>query len=337
MKRGAGSWIVALSALNVAAWGSEGLGLFDGGPPVVLERAAADVPHSGVADVGLRASQRAPNDRTAATGPAPQAANPARRADPATAPADFHAWIADLADDDVRNNASHAFAQLTKCDDRIVPLLHAALDSPDRQQRHLAADLLRARDAEPTQRLFELTLEALRVAGEWAEERRSTIGAHNGGHAASYLLRHLPAVTERLVSNLGSDDPGERFLSAYVLGGGRVARGVQRTCEVLIGHLEHNALHGDARMSADALHALGPLARPYLLFAEPHADEQAHELLLLLQYDDMHDSSSPAQRRERNALHEAAAKHYDPLDPAAPEVIMEHNPPARWGIPQQGC
>lgn len=331
-------WIVVLLALNVCAWGSELLLGDGGGPAVVLAReddAAEAVP---LADPGLRAPTS--GDRALVLELAAFADRRAAiesRVEHRAVPSSYFVWIAQLADDDVHGNATWALAQLAECDDRIVPLLEAALESPDRQQRQLAGGALRDRGVEPTEKLLEVTLEALRTDHDRNGGHRTSHRAQNSGHAALYLLQHVSAATDRLIANLSSEDPQQRFLSAYVLGRGRVLREVQRTSEVLVRHLHDNSVNGDACLGADALHALGRPARPYIVFAEGDADDQALDLLLLLQYDDAHRSDSAAGRLLRRERNPEAWHHYDPEMPQQPELLVPHNTPGCWETRDSGC
>lgn len=323
--------IFALFALNVCAWGSELL-LVDGGHPAVVLAREAD------GDVSLEPADS--GDRTFEldlAGLADRSAATERNAEDLPALESIHRWIAHLVDDDLRGNATWALANLTQCDDRVIPLLEAALASPDRQQRQLAASALRERGVAPTDQLLEVTLEALRVDHDRNGGHRTSHRAQNSGHAALYLLQHVPAATDGLLEKLSSEDPQERFLSAYVLGRGRVMRDVQRTCEVLVGQLHDNQVRGDAALAADALHALGAPARPYLLFAEKDADEQAKGLLLLLQYDDAHRSDSAAGRRARFEQNPEAWRHYDAELPSRPELLVPTNTSHCWGTRESGC
>ncbi|MCA8978647.1 MAG: hypothetical protein KDC14_01380, partial [Planctomycetes bacterium] len=272
--RGGSKWlIVALLALNVAAWGYELLGPEGGGRPVVLAREVGTQDADSGLNPGFLAPRRTCDDLTLELAGAPAGRDTdARESAVRQAPAQYWVWVLDLAADHERYNASRAFDALTRCDDRVVPLLQEALESPDRQQRQLAGSLLRIRGSEATAALLDVTLEALRIDHEWHGGHRTCQHAQNSGHAASFLVRHASKVADRLIENLDSKDPQEGFLSAYVLGRGGVAQSVDRTCAVLVEHLGDNHVRGDAQMGADALHALGALAVPYLVYAETRAD-----------------------------------------------------------------
>lgn len=109
------------------------------------------------------------------------------------------------------------------------------------------------------------------------------------------------------------------------------------SCEILIEHLADNGLRGDAALSADALLRLGPVAYPYLVHGEFEADEQAHGLLRLIQFDNRRALDSRAARQERRELHRWASEVYDPENPADPGLLMGHNPPSCWARDQSGC
>jgi hypothetical protein len=337
--------IVVLLALNVVAWGSELLGLGDSGIPEVLAREDALIGPLRPVDVGLRAPVQAPSQGALRVPTRLELdftelrslEERNRVAQELSGQLDYRELVAALRDDEIPGNASKALRILSRCDNRILPLLEGALDSDDHQQRQLAAIVLRDRVDEPSARLLEVSLEALRIDDLPQDRWRITKGAENAGHATNYLLPRLPAVADRLIANLSSEDRQERFLSAYLLARGRDARAAPRVCEILIEHLRDNQLFGDAALSADALYQYGMVARPYLIHAELHADEQAHGLLRLLQYDRSRALDSDAARRERRKQHRWATEHYDPVIPADPGRIMGHNPPQRWERDQGGC
>jgi len=245
---------------------------------------------------------------------------------------DIAPLVADLADDDVRWNALSALRLLSAFGDDAVPELELALDSPDWQQRQLAAVALRRiEDYLPSSRMLEVTVEGLRHDGmPWGRADASTgtgnTMIYNANRGTRYLLDHGRRAESALIEGLRGDDHQQQFLCAYILGcTGRTAA-LEDAAPILIEHLRDNDIRGDAIMAAIALFQFGDDVLPYIAFALRNADEQQQRLTWLIMLDL---DRPPQNRRElerRKDLHDITDRHFDPL--------IQHNPKdidLRWG------
>lgn len=221
-------------------------------------------------------------------------------------------WIADLASDDVRLNATLAFLRLWHRPP--VELLEEALNSPDYQQRQMAAGLLRSAEAyQPSVRLLEVTVEALRddvhprdrVRGTWTPPV-------NASDAVPFLVKHAEVAKEYLLAALDSDDPQQRFLCAYILGMNGIKDELPTVASILIPHLRDNDIFQDACMACSALYRLGEDVRPYLLEAIPNADGQQEKTIQLILADLEGPPTSSEGRAERRRLQDISISVYDP-------------------------
>ena len=235
-------------------------------------------------------------------------------------------WIADLASDEVRWNATRAFDRLRSRPP--VRLLEKALDSPDYQQRQIAAGLLRRIEEydnpddrllwypveyDPPDRLLEVTVEGLQddlyprdpVLGTWT----SPVNASGG---VPFLVKHAEAAERYLIAGLDSRDHQQRFLCAYILGINGIKDQLPAVASILIPHLRDNDIRQDACMACSALYHLGEEVRPYLLDAIPDADTQQEETIHLILADLEHPPSTSEELAKRRRIQSISRSVYDP-------------------------
>ncbi|MEZ5964745.1 MAG: hypothetical protein R3F56_12935 [Planctomycetota bacterium] len=204
----------------------------------------------------------------------------ARRPPPART---VQAWVEDLRDDDIAGNAGIAMRRLREAGTAAVAALESALVSRDRQQRHLAAEVLRGLDVAPSAGLCAVSVEAL--AREMNDALTSTILAPTAVSATRYLASHAQAARDALRFGLGASDDQQRFLCAFLLACGGEPGDVQRVTRELVVHLADNHIRGDAVMAAHGLFRMGAGVRPLLQAWMPHVDEQARSILRLVDED----------------------------------------------------
>ncbi len=209
------------------------------------------------------------------------------------------AAIAALAHDDVPRNAMKAVHELAAAGDKALPALQAALESHDQQQRHLAAFVLRRVDAEPTQKLCGLSVEALgdpEIEGYWR-----TLIHRPALSAAHWLQQHARSkvVTPHLLVAARSSQPQRRFLAAALLAFAGVQQDLPNTCAVLLAQLPDNHQNGDALLAAHALYRLGPASLPQIRLAYRGADDQARSLLQLIEENLDDDVNGRALRQDQ--------------------------------------
>lgn len=325
--------IAALVLLNVLAWGSKWYlpnARFEA--TEVIESPEADRSRPDAGDL-----QVSPTARSASTIlhlPREEAAQRTALAVPDESVAPTSDWIAaqieDLRDDPVRGNAMRAMHRLSRSDASVVAPLTAALDSDDHQQRHLAAILLQRRDVDPSDRLLEVSLEALRMDDLPLGADHYTPSGDNEGFGTMFLSKHFDRVRMQLQRGLNSTDRQESFLCAYLLTKHRDFASLAESTRILTQHLNDNSLRGDARLSADALYTLGESARPYLRFAEPTADDQGRNLLRLIEYDIVNQPSTDADYNRRAHQNRDAYLICEPRYPRQPMGPLHMNRSNEW-------
>lgn len=220
----------------------------------------------------------------------------------------FAPAIRALANDHIRGNAVQALRDLH--DPAAVPLLREALAAPDRQQRQLAALVLRNLADRPCARLAEVSVEALR--GDVARELASTLAGSVSVHAARWLYRHRDGSAAVLRSALCVGDESQRFLAAFLLGAAGETADVGVVVRELVGHLGDNQTDGDALMAAHALFHLGPSVAPLLHYWRPGLDAQGQQLIDLVLLDLRDPPRSRAQLVARSALQGVTGVYHDP-------------------------
>jgi len=244
-----------------------------------------------------------------ATAPLPAAGDPAAPQEPPTLAA-VARWVEELRDDDVPGNAGAAMARLCQDPDAATPVLRRALASPDRQQRHLAAALLRRLDAEPSADLCAVSVEAL--AREVSDELCRTLAMPGATDATRYLARHAAAAHAALRFGLGASDPQQRFLCAYLLAAGGDSLDLDRVSRELIEHLADNEIDGDALMASHGLYRLGARVRPILQSWLPHVDDQARSLLDLIDLDLRSPPRDQVELAARRLMQNVTTVYHDP-------------------------
>jgi len=218
--------------------------------------------------------------------------------------AQVRSLVADLRDDDVAWNATNASHQLWEMRSEAAPWLREALHSQDRQQRQLAAEILRAVRQVPSETLLRACVEALEhdsaiVLRESEDnqmlQERLDLGidaathrraqgiplGNAGGSVVWFLADHerIRLAAPLLAGQLDSVDPQASFLSAYLLAhiGGGAWRSV--IVPMMVASLADNEICGDALLAVQALARLGVDALPELRIHVLRIDGQAEMLL----------------------------------------------------------
>lgn len=269
---------------------------------------AAGSGRNGGASEGLELLR---TDASAPSQPAEEfAADPAAEDRPPPTLQQVDAWVLALCDDGIPRNALEALWQLDFAGRTAVAPLEAALGSWDAQQRHLAAVALRRIGADPTPRLVEVSVEALR--GEWNRPWIGTLLAAPAAGAVRWLAQHPAAAQAALRRALGSDDPQQRFLAAFLLatGGSGVDQGY--VVRELVEHLADNEIEGDAVMACHGLYRLGPPVLPALRSWRPHVDEQARQLIDLVELNLLQPPATEQDFVHRQSMHRATNVYRDP-------------------------
>lgn len=230
-------------------------------------------------------------------------------------------WIRDLADDDVAGNALTAIDALLDTGADAQPALNEALWSYDRQQRQLAAWILRQRDAPPSARLIDVTVEGLQDDGlpYDGSSGRLCPWVKNAKDGLLYLLAHADASRPAVVIALGAADQQQRVLCAYLAGRFGCAEYARQICAELLPHLRDNEIGGDALFAAHGLIGLGGAALSQIVDARNAATGQERELLELLVLDLYHPPTTRRELLERRGRHSVTTLYHDPLieyDPA---------------------
>ncbi len=214
---------------------------------------------------------------------------------------DAEELVLQLRDDRIRWNAESAHCELAQrlqaqaalgCRGPAARAVLAALDSPDRQQRDMAAALA-----------MDFLSEARRSGGIWpwplAQVRRvQRVAVHHLGGAQVWwpgypvlraweFLSMDPATAEPdLVATLDGDPDSEAtFMAAVILGQAGFSAYTDRIAPILLPHLRDNLDRSDALLALPALYQLGPAVLPFLEAALPRADEQQRKCIELLELD----------------------------------------------------
>lgn len=246
---------------------------------------------------------------------APQDVDPSRKS--------IAAWVTDLADDDIRFNAIEAFAALSRLGERAAPALEQALYSNDHQQRQHAASLLRRiEDRAPSDRLIEVSIEALRDdAVDW-----------NGHPAAWFLSDHFAQAKPRLLLALDSPDAQQRFFAMLVLVRQSPPVAIDRTSAMLIPHLADNDISDDACLATRLLFGLGKPVIPYLTPYLSSADRQQRDLVELILRELEGPPKTPAEDAYRKSLNRITEHfHYPTRNGGYREIDFLTRPRWRFG------
>lgn len=250
-------------------------------------------------------------DASAPSQPAEEfAADPAAADRPEPTVQQVEAWVLALCDDGIPRNALAALWELDIAGRAAVAPLQAALGSWDAQQRHLAAVELRRIGAEPTVRLVEVSVEAMRR--EWNRPWIGTLLAAPAAGAVRWLAQHPEAAQPALRRAIGSDDPQQRFLAAFLLATGSSGVDQGYVVRELVDHLADNDIEGDAVMACHGLYRLGPPVLPALRAWRPHVDEQARQLLDLVELNLVQPPASEQDFVQRQSMHRATDVYRDP-------------------------
>lgn len=215
------------------------------------------------------------------------------------------AAITDLRSDTSRHNAVWAIGRIIDDLALAPPALERALISADRQQRQIAADLLRLYWHETRRErpwllkqplppyeapasLFSVTLEGLAddpLPFDPGPPTRSTY-VSNAFSGVIFLVEAGEPSVPYVERGLTSADRQTRFLCAVAAGYLEMTDAAPLSAPTLTPHLRTNTISGDARVAARALLGLGESARPFLepllTSGDPQAASAAAYLLLLL-------------------------------------------------------
>lgn len=230
---------------------------------------------------------------------------------PSTQPAtaELRTLVTDLADDDIKWNATTAMAALRRIGAPAAPLLEEGLYSSDAQLRTYCELLLRGMDGPPTSALLEAVVD--RLSSERPRDFSSAMKAVQP--RVLYLEKHTRAALPYLYRGLRSEDASQRFLCAYLLACDGDTFTIAETCPLLIEHLADNQIAGDALMSAHALYRLGAPALPFVRGAMGQTSGQALSLLQLVELDITDPPRDESELRARRRLHNVTGVYYDPV------------------------
>ena len=220
--------------------------------------------------------------------------------------------IEDLHDDDIRWNGFAARNRLRQIGAPAIPALREALDSVDHQQRQWSASILRELVEEPTYRLLEVCVEALMDDPHYGSRSMS-----NMNEAAEYLsaeperTRRVARLLQRLIE---SNERQSRFLAAWLVVEAEYSPLLSKSIEVLVGHLRHNGVEGDAGTAARALVELGHMGagqlRRILEDSEGLDRQQRASLALIL--ENIENPPNEAELRRRRNMRTPLSNYGDP-------------------------
>lgn len=191
--------------------------------------------------------------------------------------------IGELHSDDVRWNADKAIDLFNDYPrEMTTPLLTAALNSDDYQQRQIAAAILRDWPSfVPTDDLLRVTVEGLR--NDWGDDHGySTYTGFNAHQGWEYLSRHGAEAEAHLAKGLESDDLQQRYLCAGLVAVTRRLSLLDRACAILIDGLGDDDVSNNAKLAVTSLMSLGEPALPYLEKAAEDDDAQRRQVALLM-------------------------------------------------------
>ena len=237
---------------------------------------------------------------------------PAQPVEPASAEQreQYAAWIRALADDDIRWNAGDALSKLQN-EPAAAPELEQALNSPDLQQRRLAAFALTRLGQPGSRRLAEVLVDSMRR--EVDDELYGTITTSSAIAATRYLYHHSEnayAVVRRAAYN---GDQQQRYLCTFLLGCWGSQDDLHHIVGPLVARLEDNDTQGDAMMSAHALYRLGPEVIAPLRGWRGHVDQQARQLIDLIVLDLESPPRNRAELQARKSMHNVTMLYHDPV------------------------
>jgi len=256
--------------------------------------------------------------------------------------------IAELGDDDVKNNATGAIDAIMAYPTSPVERLFVALDDPDWQTRQIACNLIwnirtahepieskndmfrtsawrwQIKTTDPqwrstdipavTDRLVAVTIEGFR--DDDTPYERSKNRALMYTNAVHGMFRIIPIAhqwRDELERAMESDDAQQRLVAAIVLAQAGVEQSIERVCQILLPHLRDNDIEEDAKFCVWALTGYGKELIPVLKRALPDADSQQHDLLTLLMLDLVDPPKTKAERIERSRYNSITNIVHDPV------------------------
>lgn len=230
--------------------------------------------------------------------------------DPPPSNREIEHWIEQLRDDGIRGNAMRALWDLEAAGDAAAPFLERTLRSVDRQQRQLAAYVLRRGAQAPSVQLLEVSVEALRR--DVCAELWSTLIHPIAASSTRWLLGHTAAARPQIRRALAFGDDQQRFLAAYLLAASGHDDDREAVVRELVHHLRDNQIDGDAVMAAAGLYRLGPTASRSIAAWRNAVDEQARSLLDLVARDLAAPPRTDEELRSRKGMHRTTAIYHDP-------------------------
>lgn len=232
-------------------------------------------------------------------------------------------YIDDLRDDDVCWNADGAIARLTAIGLPAVPRLDAALNSSDRQQRQLAAHVLRTilddtafNGFVPSDRLLAVSTDGLRsdtLPLDPGDELRPHhyLYINNAREGIDFLTRYADRAAPCLLAAMRSSDQQARFFAAVIAAQATPPTLLSDAAPILISHLKDNAISEDAKFAASALRAAGPASLPYLHAAIHSSDDQQRTTAQFIALDLITEPEESASLRR--SLQHISTSFADPL------------------------
>lgn len=223
------------------------------------------------------------------------------------------ALVADLHDDSAAGNASQALGSLIAIGRAAVPALLAGLDSPDWQQRQLAASVLRDLDQPPTDALLRVTVEGLHDDDlPFSKSAGTATWVSNGREGIRYLIEHADVADPYLLVGLTSDDAQQRLMSAVVAGfAGRTGL-IPLAVPVLLQNLRDDGTWGNAIAATAALGHFGPAAAPWIMTQTCSPDPQQRRMARLILVDLLAPPATPADFALRSSLQPITCRCDDP-------------------------
>jgi len=215
--------------------------------------------------------------------------------------------VRDLRDDDRVDNAMPAIEMLVSCGETAIAALERALESPDYQQRQLAAYVLRRLPTHrTTENLLRVTFEGLMpddfpLQREQPGRRGAYTSIHNAEEGTAYLACHAHEAKELLREGMSGSHPQPRLLCAVAAGMGGLVELIPQAVPILIERLEDNDVTGDAKMATMSLRGFGPELQPMLEGLRHLGDTQKQEMLKRL-LRELAEDGRRAEYRERNPL-----------------------------------
>lgn len=221
----------------------------------------------------------------------------------------FGPLVLALRDDDIPGNALEAIGEL-RDQTEAAGLLYETLHSPDLQQRHLAAWLLRDMPAENSPELAMVSVDALRP--EVGRSLYGTILESLSQDATRYLYHRPEHARQPLRIALHSADKQQRFLAAFLLGAAGATEDAATIVRELAPHLCDNDITGDALLATHGLYRLGDVGGRLLVHWRTGLDTQGRQLVDLIQLNLRNPPRNQRELEARRRMHSVTSLCFDP-------------------------